>query len=553
MKLIDLSSDEVFRDSIDNVFDVESYLKIVGIDVILDNWDGHLNAGRNSYMYYNPDDGKHYWIPWDYNLSMGASTRGFERGDGIGDINPEDLSNCNTIKNGSSPYPADDPIFGKVVEEIEFCCIGTWEDFCQERYDEIALGDTLPLPEDCPSILSGSSPYAPDDSIFLEVIKIDNACCESNWDQLCEGRYRVILHQDSVPYVDYGIGNKFLQRKLISRLRNIPEYENFYRKEICNSVAIGFSEERLFPILDRNRALIESELFNEPFIFYPMESVEYDFSDRDSQTVVIPAMKQFIRRKRARLIEEMDTLGITCREATEPVEAGDIVINELLASADEDGNTADPAGEPEDWIELYNNTATDIDLTDYFLSDDAAIAQKWLFPEGTIIAADNYLIIWCDEDDDQEGLHASFKLSRGGEYIGLSHSSGVVVDSIQFPEQETNVAYARIPNGTGSFVTQEPTIGSNNEGTSSIINENDLLGISLFPSPVDDQLEIRIKHSSSEDIPYSIMDMMGRRHIYNRISGLQKSVVIDVRTLPAGSYIFRYGTAGRQAIKFVKK
>ena len=122
----------------------------------------------------------------------------------------------------------------------------------------------------------------------------------------------------------------------------------------------------------------------------------------------------------------------------------------------------DPAGETDDWIELYNNTDADIDLSNAFLSDNSDNPEKWQFPVGTTIRANDYVIIWADKDEDQEGLHADFKLNRDGDFIMLTEGTDVI-DSLTFGFQENNLTYSRIPNGTGDYLIKDPTFGYNNE------------------------------------------------------------------------------------------
>ena len=133
-----------------------------------------------------------------------------------------------------------------------------------------------------------------------------------------------------------------------------------------------------------------------------------------------------------------------------------VVINELMA--DNDNIAMDPQGDNDDWIELFNRTDSPVDLTGMYLSDKVDNPTKWQFPDGTEIAANGYLIVWCDEDHDDEaateGLHSNFKLSKSGEtvlLVGPDANDNMVLDTVVFGEQETDVAYGRIPNGTGDF------------------------------------------------------------------------------------------------------
>lgn len=144
-----------------------------------------------------------------------------------------------------------------------------------------------------------------------------------------------------------------------------------------------------------------------------------------------------------------------------------VVINELMA--DNDNIIADPQGDYDDWLELYNLTDTAVLLTGMYLSDKEDNLTKWEFPENTEISANGYLIVWLDEDHDDEdateGLHANFKLSKNGEtviLVGTDAHGNRVLDSITFGEQKTDVAFGRLPNGTGEFQIVLATPGAEN-------------------------------------------------------------------------------------------
>ena len=145
---------------------------------------------------------------------------------------------------------------------------------------------------------------------------------------------------------------------------------------------------------------------------------------------------------------------------TIPVQAGDLVINEFLA--DNETIQADQDSEYDDWIELYNNGDMPIPLIGHHLTDDASDLTQWTFPD-TSIAAHGYLIVWADDDEEQTGLHANFKLSASGESIVLSDASVEIVDQVTFGEQTADISTGRLPNGTGEFVTMTPTFSTSND------------------------------------------------------------------------------------------
>ncbi|MFT4800983.1 MAG: spore coat protein H [Flavobacteriaceae bacterium] len=59
-------------EEIESVFDMESFLSILSVDVVINNWDSYYDNERNFYLYLNPNDNKFHYIPWDYNLSFWA-------------------------------------------------------------------------------------------------------------------------------------------------------------------------------------------------------------------------------------------------------------------------------------------------------------------------------------------------------------------------------------------------------------------------------------------------------------------------------------------------
>ena len=150
-----------------------------------------------------------------------------------------------------------------------------------------------------------------------------------------------------------------------------------------------------------------------------------------------------------------------------------IVINEFMAS--NDVTFADPQGEYDDWIELYNPTALAIDLGGMYLTDDLFSPRKWQFPD-TTLAANGYLLVWADDDEgDMPGLHAGFTLSGDGEQIGLfdrDDRGNALVDTLTFGEQESDVSAGRIPDGTGFTVVLETA-------TPGLANSPDLVSVEL--------------------------------------------------------------------------
>lgn len=215
---------------------------------------------------------------------------------------------------------------------------------------------------------------------------------------------------------------------------------------------------------------------------------------------------------------------------------GDLVINEFMAS--NDATVADQDGEFDDWIELYNNGVSPIDLEGYFLSDDAGELMKWAFPAGISIEANGYLTIWADDDEDQSGLHTNFKLSAAAESVFLVNASGEIVDEVSYIEQVTDISFGRFPNGIGNFQTMSATFNAENVGTISTANDSSkTLEVRIFPNPVSDIISVQIENEINEKIELKIFDLKGRLLQQNFISNDNLIASIDVTHLNNGTYI----------------
>jgi hypothetical protein len=139
-----------------------------------------------------------------------------------------------------------------------------------------------------------------------------------------------------------------------------------------------------------------------------------------------------------------------------------LILNEFMAS--NAGTIQDEFGNSDDWIEIHNPGSEAIDLGGMYLTDELNDATKWHIdasdPGLTTIFPGGYLLIWVDNEPNQGPLHAPFKLSAGGEQIGLYDQQGRLLDAVQFGPQLQDVAMAR--EDERWRLTEQPTPGRRN-------------------------------------------------------------------------------------------
>ncbi|HYW81508.1 MAG TPA: lamin tail domain-containing protein, partial [Thermoguttaceae bacterium] len=138
-----------------------------------------------------------------------------------------------------------------------------------------------------------------------------------------------------------------------------------------------------------------------------------------------------------------------------------LLLNEVLAV-----NTSAVAheGTQPDLIEIYNDSASPIDLSGMSISDDPLLPQKFVFPANTILAAESYLVLYADSETDTSGIHLGFSLDGDGEGVYLFDTpanGSAELDSIEFGIQLPNLSIGRVGK-EGRWKLTRPSFGTAN-------------------------------------------------------------------------------------------
>ncbi|MDI6401155.1 CotH kinase family protein [Balneolaceae bacterium ANBcel3] len=143
-------------------------------------------------------------------------------------------------------------------------------------------------------------------------------------------------------------------------------------------------------------------------------------------------------------------IPITSRAQTAPP----VLINEIQSSNSR--TYADEEGDYEDWIELFNPSTDTIRLGGFGLSDDPSRPYRWVFPEGSYIEPESYLLIWAsgkNRRNPESPLHTNFRIQSRGEDVLLSWftvpdgSDTPVLDHWKPVPVPTDYSYGRYPDG----------------------------------------------------------------------------------------------------------
>jgi hypothetical protein len=218
--------------------------------------------------------------------------------------------------------------------------------------------------------------------------------------------------------------------------------------------------------------------------------------------------------------------------------AQQLKINEIMAS--NATNLASELGNFGDWIELYNPTTNNIDLTGLYITDDITMPTKYQFPVGTsnaIIAPNGFKLIWAD--DSSQALHTNFKLSSAGETIAIFAADGTtLLDSISYGAQTTDISFGRTTDGGNIWATfTSPTPDASNDPTTLNNEINNTNSILIYPNPANEEIYVVGKNWNL----VQVIDITGKI-ILSETTNYLSQQVINISNLNKGVYLLQVVT-----------
>ncbi|MGB3546952.1 MAG: lamin tail domain-containing protein, partial [Saprospiraceae bacterium] len=242
----------------------------------------------------------------------------------------------------------------------------------------------------------------------------------------------------------------------------------------------------------------------------------------------------------------------------QPVAAGDLIINEINYKSSDDHDTGD-------WVELYNNSGAELNVSNWVFRDDDD-THEFIFPAGTIIPADGYLLLVRDLDKFQD-FHPDlpnvigefdFGLSSNGDQVRIYRETLVLEDSVAYLSESP---WPTSPAGDGpTLELLSPEL--NNEiaqnwadlrdyGSPGLINEPNSLvtyngarpvAVRVSPNPSQGQLTIDLDLTDAAEVQFMVFDAWGTNVYTTAVRTLSTGthrLPTDLGRLPAGAYFIR--------------
>lgn len=144
------------------------------------------------------------------------------------------------------------------------------------------------------------------------------------------------------------------------------------------------------------------------------------------------------------------TPGLPNSVAASLAELPGVWLNELLPN--NVSVNVDEMGEHDPWIELYNASASPVNLGGHYLSDNPALPAKWVIPAGTTIEPQHWLLVWADNEPGEGPRHANFRLDTNAGVVTLATPDLTLLDAISYENLAANVALGRFHDGEAEIL-----------------------------------------------------------------------------------------------------
>ena len=494
-----------FECELEHVFNVNSYIKCMVMDVLTGNWDGPNYNMNNFYLYFNNATGQFEYIPFDLDNTYGI--------DWLGKDWP--IQNIyNWSKSGAKR-----PLYTKILARPTYA----------KRFTYL-LDKTL-------KEYFNKAEYT---TKFTQILGlISNAASADTMKRLDYGFTQTDFINSytfySKDHVKYGLQDYITRRynsantqlKTLASVGSLPYWHTASTDYTTDSI--------LFTINTKGDSKVDYVLLT-----YNWGSQSAIWTDTlrqigatDDYTTKIAWNITVLDLAYSFLIVTKDNTQISypvCDMFTSTKSRTDIklYLNELMAD-----NTAtfyDENGMYEDWIELFYDGETPLNLGEFYITDDITNTRKYRLPNVTI-SPNSFPLVWVDNIG--EGMHASFKLGKAGETCAIFDKNGALIDQITFGLQTKDVSYGRQNDGETPWVSfLKPTPGASNNADVGIELVGQQLG--FYPNPTSGMVYlVNVPNEST----FKVMSMNGASLMEGYVNS-----ALDLRDLQNGMYLIKVNT-----------
>lgn len=503
VSIINKTSLSVLPDSLEKIIDISSVIKLFAFNTLVASWDDYRSLNNNYYLYHEPSKDKFSILPYDYDNTFAVDW--FNK-----DWATADPYNYPKAVQGSRP------LWDRLITIKQYKNLYThFLEFYNNKAFKLSLWETrlenLRI-KITSSALADSFRTLDYNFTFSDFLNSFSSAHYENQHVKRGLREYINLRSTSLATkLSYASGEKPIAYEYDWYPKNPGPNDTIY------VTAAAFSQAGLASVEVEYKDDSNSSILGFPMIYSPTLNTK-KVEEADRWKVAIPPLgenssgKFRITAKDVNQLQMSFPRGAWIAIKAPPAETPHVVINEFLAK--NNSTNRDSAGQFEDWIELFNPTNQTVSLTGYYLTDDKDSLNQWKFPDGISIASLDYLLVWCDNDSDQSGLHTNFKLNADKEFVALTSPDGItILDSVSFGMQYADTSFGRIPDGASIWNFLTPSPGKKNLLTST---ENEplvpqIFQVAAFPNPFNSTSTIRFTFPSAGRIKIVLYNLLGEK------------------------------------------
>jgi len=452
--------------ALEQIFNVDNYLKVAALDVLMGNWDNYIFNKNNFYLYHNQLTGQFEYIPYDLDNTWGI-----------------DWVNQNWISRDIYNWSQENesrPLYTRLLEVPEF----------RSRFSfYIKQFATSTMHEDTVA-----------NSVNQMLTLISPAAALDSYRTFDYGfTFEDFQNSGTIPW-----GNQveeaiipFITARNASTLAQVEEAATPFGK------IVGWIE----GVLDSNpimRAYCKNCMADSIGWEYSTDGINWSLGSSLQDNGVSPdtlandnVFSAIVNNATTGNEFKFRFFSITngnnyywpCSPlaAYLGVYPDGLVINEVMSS--NQSTIADELGGFADWIELYNGNSSAQSLNGYFLTDNPNKPYKFPLPAETIGLA-GFKLFWADSDEETGRNHCNFNVSAAGEplWIVKAVANGYKVTNYKnLPSMSPDVSYGRILDGNDNWTFFSPSTpnGTNNPIGIAEINSKSW---KPFPNPTNSTL-----------------------------------------------------------------
>ena len=413
--------------ALEDVFDVDAYLKVLTGEILFGHWDNYVGNKNNFYLYERSTDGRLMYIPYDMDNTLGIQW--------FGEWTDQNIYNWTDS--------GDRPLYTRLLQIPEYRSRFSWyvNWWMESLFDDVWAEGRGSWLIDLLSEGVATDNYYPLSYGFSNE-DFENSIADAWGNHVAHGISDYVASRTfwaDLQLDDVGENEPIVQCWAEGPALNdsvtvqcwIPEYFDFnpWSMEVSYNSGADMSTQAL--AFMGGNAHGQSWSANLGLNDVPFIDWQVFVSHPSGAVTSSPCAPR-------RVWNSFSSIAVR--------------INEVMP-LNSDFHTNE-AGNHGDWVELLNVGSSPLNTNGLYLTNRLMEPNRWKIP-GVTLEPGQHLLIWCDDETELSPLHASFTLSAGNDEVYLMHEEADawrIVDAIDWEDAPSNASLGRITDGAEEWI-----------------------------------------------------------------------------------------------------